>query len=140
MKDTQLAYQLRILFDQKITSAYWDSYKGQLGKVQIEVLDYLYNNRIARVYEIAENLNIPKQHASKILSQFEQMGFVNKKPDAEDKRGALFSLTESGIIFIQDHISYSDGKFLNLMEQLECQERENFADAMRIMVTILEKL
>lgn len=140
MKDAQVAYQLRVLFDKKITAYYQDSFKGIFGKVQVEVLNYLYEYREARTQEIAEIMNIPKQHASKILMRLEELNLVESKPDEMDGRARKYGLTEQGVHFMNQHIEESDRNFEELLGRLPLEEKEQLMSSMRTMVEILEKL
>ena len=140
MKETQVAYQLRVLFDKKITSFYMDSFKGMFGKVQVEVLDYLYENREARTKELAERLNVPKQHASKIISRLEELGLVANKPDITDGRASLYFLTEKGMDLMNCHIEKSNRNFELLLQNLREDERKQLVGAMELMVTCLNKM
>ena len=140
MKETQVAYQLRVLFDKKITSFYMDSFKGMFGKVQVEVLDYLYENREARTKELAERLNVPKQHVSKIISRLEELELVANKPDISDGRASLYFLTDKGMDLMNSHIEQSNRNFEALLQNLCEEERKQLLGAMELMVTCLNKM
>ena len=140
MKETQIAYQLRVLFDKKITSFYHDSFKGMFGKVQIEVLDYLYENKEARTQEIADVMNISKQHASKIIIRLEELELVANKPDKQDGRASLYFLTEKGLELMNQHIEKSNRNFEELLKGLDEAERKQLISSMQTMVELLDKL
>ncbi|MBO6111087.1 MAG: MarR family transcriptional regulator [Methanobrevibacter sp.] len=70
MTDAELAFKMGRLFNNKITSTFWSSFKGEYGRVQIEVLVYLLEVDSAQVSEIASQLNISKQHVSLIIKEF----------------------------------------------------------------------
>ena len=140
MKNSQIAYQLQVLFEKKITKYYRNSYKGLFGKVQIEVLDYLYENHEGRTQEIADALLIPKQHASKIILRFVELGLVDSKPDSLDKRATIFYLTSKGLQLIEEHIKNSDEHFDSLICNLSEQDEKDLIASMEKIVNILEKL
>ncbi len=139
-QDAKTAYELAVLFDQKITAFYRNSYKGILGRVQIEVLDYLYENKEARIQEIAEALNVVKQHVSKIIFRLKELGLVTGRTDSTDRRASLFCLTEKGRSFVQEHIMSSDWNFERMLEGLGKTDREKLTEAMEVMVAVLRKM
>ena len=136
----QSAYRLRVLFEQKITAEYYNSFKGRFGRVQVEVLSYLYEHKHARVQELAEVLNIPKQHASKILSRLEEQGYVSGKPDPDDGRSNLYGLNEEGLSMMEQHLAVSNHCFAQRLEKLSPEERETMHSAMQTVAALLEKL
>lgn len=140
MNNSKIAYQLQVLFEKKITKYYRHSYKGLFGKVQIEVLDYLYENKEGRTQEVADALLIPKQHASKIILRFVELGFVDSRPDPFDKRATIFYLTPEGLHLIEEHIKDSDEHFESLIKNLTEQDKIDFIQSMDKIVEILEKL
>lgn len=140
MKSTELAYELGLLFDKKITSYYRNTYKGVLGQVQVQVLNDLYANRIVKPQDIADRMTIPKQHASKILSRLEALGYVQHSIDPKDRRGRLYTLTKAGTELMQEHISVSNTHFEAMLGQLDNSELQQMSDAMETMVKLLNKL
>ncbi len=140
MKEAQLAYQLRVLFEQKITSYYLDSFKGMFGKVQVEVLVYLYDNAGARVQKLAEKLNIPKQHASKIVARLEELGLVVGNPDESDRRATLYYLTEQGLELMNRHMEDSNRNFEEMLKCLTEKEKEQMTHSMKTMIALLKKM
>ena len=140
MKNSQIAYQLQVLFDKKITKYYRNSYKGLFGKVQVEVLNYLYENLEGHTQEIADALLIPKQHASKIILRFVELGLVNSKPDTLDKRATIFYLSSEGRNLVEAHINDSNEHFEYLINHLSKQDETDLMQSMKKIVEILEKL
>lgn len=140
MENAKIAYQLGLLFEEKITSFYRESYEGKYGKSQIEVLDYLYEHTLVRGQDIADALHIPKQHASKIILKFEELGFITSSPDLVDKRAKRFCLTEQGKQYVEQHIQESNHHFEELLENLSKQERDEMVNAMKVMNKLLEKV
>jgi DNA-binding MarR family transcriptional regulator len=96
------------VFVSDIYAYYQDTYKGVLGKVQVEALDYLHLTAGSGITQLAARLNISKQHASKIAAKLEELGYAEKKPDPRDRRACLYVLSPSGIQFVQSHISMSN--------------------------------
>jgi len=140
MNAAKAAYELRVLFEQKITSEYYASFKGQFGRVQVEVLSFLYDNETVRVQNLADALDIPKQHASKILARLQEQGLVARNDDPDDKRSVLFSLSEEGRALMQKHLDFSNASFEERFSKLSQQEQEALLSAMEITTACLKEL
>lgn len=70
MTEAELAFKTGSIFNKKITSSFWSSFKGKYGRVQVEVLVFLSEVESAQASEIVKELNISKQHVSLILKEF----------------------------------------------------------------------
>ena len=139
MKDTELAFRTGALFNKHITDAFWSSFKGEYGRVQVEVLVYLFDNGPVQASEIAEGLNISKQHVSKIIALFIKAGYVNDSPDETDKRANILSLTEQGRLYLADHFEASDRSFKSLIEEFSETEKTRFVQAMKDISDLISK-
>lgn len=140
MKLSKIAYDLRVLFEIKITNYYRDSYKGILGRVQNEVLDYLYDHGVCTTKEIATKFSIPKQHASKVILRLVELNLVNCKTDINDKRVMHYYITKQGIDLVEAHIQDSDNHFEKKLQNLTKEELQELQDSMRTMIKLLKKL
>lgn len=142
MKDTErnpadLAFMAGELFNNKITSAFWSSFKGEYGRIQVSVLVYLYDHKIAKASDIAIELNVPKQHISKIINDFKEEGMVVEEKDVQDKRSRILSLTEKGLNYIRQHLEMSNLSFYSLLESMDEKDREDFLNALETIVRVL---
>ena len=140
MEGIQAAYRLRVLFEQKITAEYYDSFKGRFGRVQVEVLSYLYDHHNVRIQELADTLNISKQHASKIIARLEDQELVTKNADPQDGRSSLFCLSDSGMQLMEEHLALSNQLFEQRLRKLPHQDQQAMLSAMEFTASILERL
>ena len=140
MDTAKLAYKLQVLFEKKVTGVYRNSYKGEFGKVQVEVLDFLYEQKEGRVQTIADTLLIPKQHASKIILRLVELNLVESKTDTADKRSTLFYLSEKGTKLVEEHIKASNEHFYSLLNHLSKAQEEQFVQSMETLTQLLEKM
>ena len=131
MKDTELAFRTGALFNKHITDAFWSSFKGEYGRVQVEVLVYLFDNGQVQASEIAEGLNISKQHVSKIVALFIRTGYVCDSPNETDKRANVLTLTEQGRRYLAAHFAASDHSFEALVGAFSETEKARFIQAMK---------
>lgn len=140
MKSTQIAYQLRVLFEKKITNHYFDSFKGQFGRVQVEVLSYLYDKPPVPLGVLAEALNIPKQHGSKIVARLQEQGLVTQQPDPADGRRSLCTLSAAGRALTEQHLGHSNRIFEEGLDKLTQSEQQQFLEAMITLNRLLKKM
>ena len=105
----------------------------------MEALDYLHIKGHAGVTELAKRLNISKQHASKIASKLEEMGYAAKKHDPSDGRACLYYLTDAGIGFIREHISQSDQRLEPYISALSKAEQQSLLDALLQTAELLDR-
>lgn len=140
MNRSQIASQLRVLFEKKITAHYYDSFKGKFGRVQVEVLIYLSDRPPVPLGALAEALNIPKQHASTIISRLQQQGLVSQQPDPADKRRSLCALSPAGQELMARHAAHSNRIFETGLDKLSQAEQQQFLDAMVTLNRLLEKM
>lgn len=135
----QTAYLVGNFFVSDIYAYYQDTYKGVLGKVQVEALDYIHRSEKASIKELATVLNISKQHASKIAGKLEGLGYARKEKDPNDGRGTLYALTETGSRFINEHISMSNRHFSEVLASFSEADREQLLSGLRILEEVLAK-
>lgn len=140
MTDAELAFRTGELFNKKITAAFWDSFRGEYGPTQAEVLVYLYDHGQARAADLAVALDVPKQHISKIIKGFAADGLVEMLPCSADQRVNLLVLTAKGKALLQKHYAASDACFNNRIKALQPGQAEVLRATMEQMCSILENL
>ena len=140
MEDVVLAYKLHVLFDQKITSYYFSSFKGEFGKVQIDVLNHLYETPQTTAMQLSESLNVPKQHISKIVKKLEESGLLDSEPDAADKRARILKLSDKGRALVEEHIQASNEHYLEVTDSLSDTEKAELRRSMESIVHIMQQL
>lgn len=139
MSYSELAFKTGRIFNKKITSSFWSSFKGEYGRVQIEVLVYLSEVSCIQPSEIVNDLNISKQHVSRIIKEFISDGYVASKPNPEDKRANLVYITESGKEYLKKHIEISNNVFDDILSKMNEKDQKEFLEAMEIIYTLLDK-
>ncbi len=140
MTDVELAYKMRTLFDQKITAFYFESYKGSFGRVQVDVLSYLYEHGNSNAVQLSEIMNVPKQHISKIVHRLEEDGLLESKIDATDKRSKSLFLSAKGRALVLEHIEISNIHFQSVTNCLQNDDREELHRSMETIIKIMNKI
>lgn len=140
MTEAELAFKTGSIFNKKITSAFWSSFKGKYGRVQVEVLVFLSEVESAQASEIVKELNISKQHVSLILKEFISDGYVKTASNPNDKRANLVSITPLGQEFLNEHIKISNRVFNDIISKMNKEEKKEFLDAMETIYVLLKKI
>lgn len=90
------AWRMRVVFERKVVATYRDTYRGELGQAQVELLELLNLQGPLRQREAAEELRTSKQHVSKMVARLEQMGYVCQGADNADARSHVIALSDAG--------------------------------------------
>lgn len=137
--NSKIAYRAGQLFNTRITDEFWSSFKGEIGRTQAEVLVYLHDHQKGKITDMVEELNVPKQHLSKIVIDFVEKGLIQSSPSDHDRRCNLLSLTEKGNAYMDGHFSESYQHFEDLLKSLESKDRDDFMDALETIERILSR-
>ncbi len=131
-----LAFEAGELFNNKITSVFWSSFKGEYGRIQAAVLVYLYDHKQAKAADIAQELNVPKQHVSKIITEFKDSGMIAETADVKDRRSRILSLSDKGLDYLNRHLETSSKSFYELLESMEEKDKTDFLNALETIVRV----
>ena len=86
-----------------------------LTPAQFGVLEALYNKGDLRICELIEKILTTSGNITVVIKNLEKEGLIKKKPDPNDKRSCIVSLTEEGKKIIEDilpdHIKNIKGIF-----------------------------
>ena len=133
------AYRMRVVFERKVVAPYRDTYRGELGQAQVELLELLYQHGPLRQREAAEELRTSKQHVSKMVARLEQMGYVCQGADNADARSNVVALSDAGRAYVDLHIAEGSKRARELFSHLSAAERAELDQAMLTVARLLEK-
>jgi DNA-binding MarR family transcriptional regulator len=133
------AYRMRSVFERKVVAPYRDTYRGELGQAQVELLELLYQRGPLRQREAAEELRTSKQHVSKMVARLEQMGYVRQGADDADARSHVVALSGTGRDYVDLHIAEGSKRARELFSHLSSAERAELDQAMLTVARLLEK-
>jgi MarR family 2-MHQ and catechol resistance regulon transcriptional repressor len=114
----------QILFDTMKAIYRFERRKVQLFGINYEafyLLHFLRRRSSARMYEIADEMNIHISTASRAVSRLEKRDFVSRKKDPTDKRHILVSLEPEGEKVVKKS---EDHSFEIIQENLTNLDRE----------------
>ena len=133
------AYRMRVVFERKVVAPYRDTYRGELGQAQVELLELLSQRGPLRQREAAEELRTSKQHVSKMVARLEQMGYVRQGADDADARSHVVALSGTGRDYVDLHIAEGSKRARELFSHLSSAERAELDQAMLTVARLLEK-
>ena len=133
------AYRMRVVFERKVVAPYRDTYRGELGQAQVELLELLYQHGPLHQREAAEELRTSKQHVSKMVARLEQMGYVRQGADDADARSHVVALSGTGRDYVDLHIAEGSKRARELFSHLSSAERAELDQAMLTVARLLEK-
>lgn len=99
---------------------------------QLELLDWLHRNRDSSLKDIADGLGVSSPNISVAIRKLEDGGLVSRRPDPDDGRGLIFTMTPEGKALMERVIVYRTTKAETLLAPLTGAERET-------LVALLEK-
>lgn len=90
------------------------------GKLSVAYSDYfaLLAERDQSPGELAERLGVSKQACSKMLRELERRGLIGRRPNPQDSRSSVLSLSPRGIAVLRDGIETSNAIQAQLIEAL----------------------
>ena len=121
---SDVARLLRTAFDRRVR---------QLGLTRSQwlVINRLYRHPGATQSELAEMLEVEKATAGRMVDRMEKKGWVERRPDAADRRvNRLFLTPESDLIQVQ-LAQIADRTVDNALALLSARERDLFSEWMR---------
>ena len=133
------AWRMRVVFERKVVAPYRDTYRGELGQAQVELLELLNLQGPLRQREAAEELRTSKQHGSKMVARLEQMGYVCQGADNADARSHVIALSDAGRAYVDRHIAEGSKRARELFSHLSAAERTELDQAMLTVARLLEK-
>ena len=133
------AWRMRVVLERKVVAPYRDTYRGELGQAQVELLELLNLQGPLRQREAAEELRTSKQHVSKMVARLEQMGHVCQGADNADARSHVIALSDAGRAYVDRHIAEGSKRARELFSHLSAAERTELDQAMLTVARLLEK-
>ena len=103
-----------------------------LTPAQFGVLEALYNKGDLRICELIEKILTTSGNITVVIKNLEKEGLIEKKPDPNDKRSCIISLTEEGKKIIEDILPNHIKNIKEIFEVLTDEEKNT-------LKTILKK-
>lgn len=109
-----------------------------LSRAQTSILHTLACHGPLRMTDLARLENVRVPTTSNSVSVIESMGFVERVPDAADRRGVTVQLTDLGRTRIEEVLQDRDRDFADQLGRLSPEHRELLADAVPALTSLLD--
>jgi len=117
-----------------------DQFTCKITKNQAKVIHTLYQLDSLTFTELSRLLDIEKAGLTTIISQLEELGLVEREVDPEDRRKYRLSLSEQAKKEMDEVVSRSTQTLLELFQNVEEAELEEFRRHLRQVVEFMKKL
>ena len=117
------------------------SYPGfYLSPQQSYVLGVVHDQGPITPGDVARKLRLEKSHLTKIVNSLIEMGAVRKEHDSGDRRRLMLTATAEGRRIFRELDKVSIRSYLNLMELIPEEKRENVIGAVEVMLEAMDEL
>lgn len=112
---------------------------GGLSISEIDTLSFLYNGGSLSPSDLAELNQIKGQSMSEVLTKLKQLGLIDKKQSATDKRKFDISLTEHGKSIVEQTRNERD-EWLSMAigKHLSASEKETLREAVNLIARLID--
>lgn len=106
---------------------------------QMRVLSYFSDCDVIHVSDISRRAEMSIQSVNNLISRLETLGYVERSPNAQDRRLSDVRLTDTGRTSIEMFQRFHIKQLQVLLESLSAQELERLTMALEEAAGILEK-
>lgn len=109
-------------------------------KNQVKIMNVLYQQEGLTPTELGKMLDIEKGSLTTLLDQLEEMGFIVREIDPDDRRKLLLSLSVVGREKMDVAMDHYTGSIIELFANVDREELETFKNSLRVVVDFMKKL
>lgn len=132
--------ELLPLWSNQVVKPFRKSLEGKLSLELYYCMQQLMKYEPLTMSEIAQQLNMTKQSATKVIDKLHAINFVVRVPSTEDRRIIQIHTTEVGKEYINEKYC-QDSSFLDAIEEgLTPQEIAEMNQAIELLTRLLPKL
>jgi DNA-binding MarR family transcriptional regulator len=106
---------------------------------QMRVLSYFSDRDVIHVSEISRSAEMSIQSVNNLISRLEALGFVERSPNAQDRRLSDIRLTDTGRSSIEMFQRFHVQQLQGLLERLSEEDLSRLTRALEDAAVILEK-
>lgn len=114
--------------------------KSGLSMVQMNVLTHIYYGGECDITALLETLEVSKAAAGQLVERMEQQGLVERRPDPQDRRARIVSLTAKGSQLVLASIDARQSWMNEVMAKVPEAQREVIAVSLRALTRAAETL
>ncbi len=135
----ELAARLRLAIG-RLSRLLGHRVKGDLTLSQWSALSTVSRTGPLRLGDLAACEHVAAPTLSRVVTALEEQGFVERRPDPDDARAGLLSLTEAGERRLRQLRSDGNGLLARALVELAGPERETLAAALPGLEALVERL
>jgi len=111
-----------------------------LTKIEISVLNLLYENPKIIMRDISETLMVSKSMVTGIIDRLEELGFLRRVISKQDRRSYSLEITEEGKLAQLEHLELEKFFYLLIIEAMRAGGiTETYLDQTEIILNYLEQ-
>lgn len=112
----------------------------KLNKTQLKTLLVLYSQKESNMSTSSRVLDIEKGSFTSVIDNLIDCGLVERRRDENDRRKVRISLTEAGIMFVEDILLEMSRQVDKKLDVLSGEDKKRFVNAINDLAEITEKL
>ena len=105
-----------------------------------EIIRLLMEEGTMHVAEIGQRLEIARAQMTQLIDKLVDLGIAERQPDKNDRRITNISLTQQGILLLEEHKHTVEEAVREILSFLSDKELEELSDSLRKLWSILGKL
>lgn len=114
--------------------------KHKCNKNQNKAIFIIGKKNIITPTDLGKCLDMKKGSLTTLIDSLEEMGLVHRKPDAQDRRKVLLSLTRDGEDYFKEKQEEFKKTILSVFNSLDEEEIKEFSSSMKAVTDILRKI
>ena len=124
----------------KLVRPFKDTLNGEMSLETYYCLETVKMRGTATMTELARQLKVPKQQATKLVDRLSENQFVERVHNQEDRRVTWIRLTPKAVSYLDEYYLKNRVFIQMLEEQLTEEELQRLNEAARVLNEILPKL
>jgi DNA-binding MarR family transcriptional regulator/GNAT superfamily N-acetyltransferase len=110
---------------------------SELSLTEVRVLRELTRGRLQTAADLSRDLGLDSGYLSRLLTNFERRGLLNRRPSDADARQSLLSLTAAGHALYEPLDAAALQEVSDLLERLDSGSQEQLVAAMKLIERLL---
>lgn len=136
----QCVFNFIRLYNEKVTRQFADTYRDTFTAVQFFTLATLKEYGVMTMSMLGDRMGMQKQQTTKVVNQLEELGYLYRIHDKQDRRIVKIDLTEQARAYLERFSQENLSRLGALFGQLSEQDLAEFRQALSVLNRILAML
>ena len=137
---TNSLLEFMVLSHTKMVRPLNESFKPVLSPLQTNVILLLKIYGSMSMTQLTDKLMMPKQQMTQIAHHLEEIGFVARNIDRNDRRRIIVDLTAKANDYIDENVAAYMGKSITESKNLTAREKKQLSTTLDTLNTLLSKI